>query len=65
MSGPIWEAFTRWRTERRATILWRAASRRVERLTAPVRRHVFFLKAGGVPSVRRRLRKLLQVVRSS
>jgi hypothetical protein len=63
--GPIWEAFTRWRTDRPGTILLRAATRRVERLTAPVRRHVFFLKAGGGAGVRRRLRRLLRVLRSS
>jgi hypothetical protein len=64
ISGPIWEAFTQWRTARPGTILLRAAARRVERLTAPIRRHVFFLKAGGVPGVQRRLRKLLRVARS-
>jgi glycosyl transferase family 1 len=64
ISGPIWETFTQWRTARPGTILLRAAARRVERLTAPIRRHVFFLKAGGVPGVQRRLRKLLRVARS-
>jgi Glycosyl transferases group 1 len=64
ISGPIWETFSRWRTVRPASIVLRAAQRRVERLTAPVRRHVFFLKAGGVPGVRRRLRKLVSAVRS-
>ena len=64
ISGPIWEAFTRWRTGRPGTILVRAATRRVERLTAPARRHIFFLRAGGVPGVRRRLRKLFGMARA-
>jgi hypothetical protein len=63
LSGPIWEAFTRWRTDRASTILMRAAARRVQRLTAPVRRHVFFLRAGGVAGIRQRLRKLRRMVR--
>lgn len=58
MSGPIWEAFAGWRTDRASTIAKRAAMRRVERLTAPIRRHAFFLRAGGADGVRRRLRDL-------
>ncbi len=61
ISGPVWEAFTRWRTDRPRTILVRAATRRVEQVTAPIRRRVFFLRAGGV---RRRIDKLWRTIRS-
>jgi hypothetical protein len=64
ISGPIWDTFTRWRTDRPGTILLRAATRRVEHVTAPIRRHIFFLKAGGVSGMRQRLRKLARRVRS-
>ena len=58
ISGPISEAFARWRTDRASMILMREATRRVQQVMAPIRRHAFFLRAGGVAGVRRRLRKL-------
>ena len=58
ISGPVWQEFIRWRTDRTGTILLRAATRRAEQLTAPIRRHAFFLRAGGLDGVQRRLRRL-------
>jgi hypothetical protein len=61
MSGPVCKAFAHWRTDRAATIVSRLARRRVEWVTAPIRRHIFFARAGGIVGVRRRLRKLLRL----
>ena len=58
ISGPVWQVFTRWKTDRAGTILVRAATRRTEQLAAPIRRHAFFLRAGGLHGVQLRLRKL-------
>lgn len=61
ISGPVWAAFSRWRTDRPSTILVRAAKRRVAQVTAPTRRRLFFLRGGGV---RRRIAKLWHMIRS-
>lgn len=63
LAGPISEAFSRWRTDRPGTLLLRALRRRLEHVTVPIRRHVFFLKAGGVPGLRHRLRRAWRLVR--
>ena len=58
ISGPVWSAFLRWRTDASGTVMIRAATRRVARLAAPIRRQAFFLRANGIDGVRRRLRRL-------
>jgi hypothetical protein len=57
ITGPIDQAFQHWQTDHCGSLVVRAVARRAERIVAPLRRHFFYVRVGGLKRISRRLRR--------